>query len=199
MRTKTIIDTVSGNRVDHEEYPIEAVRELVLNALIHRDYSIHTQGMPIQVQMFSDRLVITNPGGLYGRLTVDQLGRVQPDTRNPVIATAMELLKQTENRYSGIPTVRRLVAEAGMPEPEFENRRGEFRVTLRLNAQDHADGKNPLSPTFVAPIWSPGSGTCWTFCSEPRTRSQICRASGHRQHRICDEPLCISVGGTGTT
>ena len=142
MRTKTIIDTVSGNRVDHEEYPIEAVRELVLNALIHRDYSIHTQGMPIQVQMFSDRLVITNPGGLYGRLTVDQLGRVQPDTRNPVIATAMELLKQTENRYSGIPTVRRLVAEAGMPEPEFENRRGEFRVTLRLNAQDHADGKD---------------------------------------------------------
>lgn len=46
--------------MDHEEYPIEAVRELVLNALIHRDYSIHTQGMPIQVQMFSDRLVITN-------------------------------------------------------------------------------------------------------------------------------------------
>ena len=178
MRTKTIIDTVSGNRVDHEEYPIEAVRELVLNALIHRDYSIHTQGMPIQVQMFSDRLVITNPGGLYGRLTVDQLGRVQPDTRNPVIATAMELLKQTENRYSGIPTVRRLVAEAGMPEPEFENRRGEFRVTLRLNAQDHADGKESPQSNVRCSDLEPRQRDVLDFCSEPRTRSQIAEHLG---------------------
>lgn len=79
------------------------MRETVLNALVHRDYSIHTEGMPIQLTMYSDRLEVANPGGLYGRLTVDQLGKVQPDTRNPVLVTAMESLGQTENRYSGIP------------------------------------------------------------------------------------------------
>ncbi len=198
MRTKTIIDTVSGNRVDHEEYPIEAVRELVLNALIHRDYSIHTQGMPIQVQMFSDRLVITNPGGLYGRLTVDQLGRVQPDTRNPVIATAMELLKQTENRYSGIPTVRRLVAEAGMPEPEFENRRGEFRVMLRLNAQDHADGReSPQSNCFRRlRSGARAAGRDWTSAGSRvrETRLPSIWAGRQRTRAYAMTPLCTSVG-----
>ncbi len=121
---------MTGKRIDTSEYPIEAVRELLLNALIHRDYSVHTQGMPFQLQIFPTRLVVTNPGGLYGRLSIDELGFVQPDTRNPSIATAMETLGKTENRYSGIPTVRRLMAERGLPLPVFEDYRGEFRVTL---------------------------------------------------------------------
>ncbi len=70
-----------------------AVREAILNALIHRDYSIHTEGMPIQLIIFEDRLELRSPGGLYGRLSIDQLGKVQPDTRNPVIAVTMEILR----------------------------------------------------------------------------------------------------------
>ena len=84
MRTKTIIDPETGRRTDHTDYPIEAVREAILNALVHRDYSLHTEGMPIQLLLFDDRLEIRNPGGIYGRLKADQLGKVQPDTRNPV-------------------------------------------------------------------------------------------------------------------
>lgn len=89
--------------------------------------------MPIQLNMYTDRLVISSPGELYGRLTVDDLGKVRPDTRNPVIATVMETLGETENRYSGIPTVRRLLHEAGMAEPLLENARGKFRVTIRAD------------------------------------------------------------------
>lgn len=48
---------------------------------MHRDYSIHTEGMPIQILMYDDRLEIHNPGGIYGRMRVDQIGKVQPDTR----------------------------------------------------------------------------------------------------------------------
>ena len=54
-----------------------AVREAILNALVHRDYSIHTQGKPIEVKFSKIELEIANPGGLYGRMTLDQLGRVQ--------------------------------------------------------------------------------------------------------------------------
>ena len=90
LSQSTRIDEETGERIDKLELPMVAVREVVLNALIHRDYSIHTEGMPIQVNLYSDRLEVINPGGLYGRLSIDNLGKVQPDTRNPVLATAME-------------------------------------------------------------------------------------------------------------
>lgn len=58
MKQKTIIDPDTGKRKDLTEYPINAMREAVLNALIHRDYSVHTEGTPIQLNLFQDRLEI---------------------------------------------------------------------------------------------------------------------------------------------
>ena len=130
MRIKTIIDPSTGKRSDKPEYPLVAVREAILNALVHRDYSIHTEGMPIQLQMFADRLEIRNPGGLYGRMTVDQLGKRQADTRNPNLAVAMEVLGITENRYSGIPTIQRELQAAGLAPAEFREERGSFVVVF---------------------------------------------------------------------
>lgn len=130
-KTKIIIDPETGKRSDRSDYPEAAVREAVLNALVHRDYSIHTEGMPIQLLVYEDRLEVRSPGGLYGRLRVDQLGKVQPDTRNPVLAVAMEALGETENRYSGIPTMRRELKQAGMQPPEFRNERGTFVVCFK--------------------------------------------------------------------
>lgn len=160
MRTKTIIDGTTGKRIDKDDYPIKAVREIVLNALVHRDYSIHTEGMPIQLVMYADRLEVINPGGLYGRLTLSNLGIVQPDTRNPVLATALEVLKITENRYSGIPTIRKEMELNNQSEPIFANERGVFRVTLyRLTEMiviSQGDEKNLLK-----------------FCSKPRSRQEI--------------------------
>lgn len=80
IRVKTIINPETGKREDKPQYSMVAVREAILNALVHRDYSMHTQGQPIEVKIFQNRLEIANPGGLYGRMTLDQLGRVQPDT-----------------------------------------------------------------------------------------------------------------------
>ena len=128
MKVRTIVDPVTGERADKTEYPVVALREAVLNAIIHRDYSMHTEAMPIEVVMYKNRVEIRNPGGLYGRLTVDKLGKVQPDTRNPVLARAMETLGKTENRYSGIPTMILEMKKAGMRVPVFENLRSEFAV-----------------------------------------------------------------------
>lgn len=168
IKIKTIVDEQTGKRVDKSDYPLTAIREAVLNALIHRDYSVHTEGMPIQLILFEDRFEISNPGGLYGRLRLDQLGKVQPDTRNPVLAVAMEVLNQTENRYSGIPTIYRELAAANMPAPEFTDRQGSFSVCFRQC--DHCAPRDDKLNLVVIP--APESELL-SFCETPRTRQQI--------------------------
>ena len=176
MRTSTTISPLTGKRVDVAQYPIDAVREAILNALVHRDYSFHTEGMPIQLTMFSDRIQISNPGGLYGRLTVDQLGKVQPDTRNPVLVTAMEAMKETENRYSGIPRIRHAMEELGLPEPVFTNQRGVFQVCLRNLDRSVELPEKSTQDTNHDTINDPKN--LIQFCSIPRTRPEIIQYLG---------------------
>lgn len=164
MRIKTIINPHTGKREDRPDYPITAVREALLNALVHRDYSIHTEGMPIQLIMFEDRMEIRNPGGIYGRTKIDQLGKVQPDTRNPVIASELEVLKVTENRYSGIPTIRRMMQEYDLQQPEFLDERGSFIVKLYKSViEQKADEMEEVDNRELI-----------FFCKTPRTRKEIC-------------------------
>ncbi|XME01654.1 ATP-binding protein [Lachnospiraceae bacterium C1.1] len=169
MHTKTIIDPNTGKREDRTDYPITALRESILNALVHRDYSVHTEGMPIQITMYEDRIEIRNPGGLYGRIKIDQLGKVQPDTRNPIIATELEVLKVTENRYSGIPTIRRAMQEYGLPQPEFLEERGSFIVKLYKYGENISSIQNENSKNNEQLI---------LFCKIPRTRTEICEFLG---------------------
>lgn len=168
MRVKTIIDAETAQRTDKAEYPITAVREAIINALVHRDYSYHTEGMPIQIIMYEDRLEIRNPGGLYGRIRVDQLGKVQPDTRNPVLASALEVLGITENRYSGIPTIRKEMERYGLREPEFVDERGSFAVILYKEARKMV--RDSLNNNEVKNLL--------LFCRTPRTRQEICNYLG---------------------
>lgn len=168
MRVATKIDPHTGKRTDTPQYPMDAVREAVLNALVHRDYSIHTQGMPIQIIMYTDRIEISNHGGLYGRLRVDQLGKTQPDTRNPVLVTAMEVLGETENRYSGIPRIRHAMQELNLPEPVFTDKRGVFCVTL-YNAlySDASTAQKPIDRTVL------DEKGLLAYCKTPRSRQEI--------------------------
>lgn len=166
MRMKTIINPLTGKREDRTDYPITAIREAILNALVHRDYSIHTEGMPIQLIMYEDRIEIKNPGGLYGRIRIDQLGKVQPDTRNPVIASELEVMKITENRYSGIPTIRRTMQEYNLPQPEFLDERGCFIVKLYKYGEEKNIPESVENRELIL------------FCKTPRTRKEICNYLG---------------------
>ena len=167
MKNKTIINPETGAREDRTDYPITAVREAIINALIHRDYSIHTEGMPIQIIMYEDRMEIRNPGGIYGRIKVDQLGKMQPDTRNPVLALTLETLHVTENRYSGIPTIRREMEKYNLKEPKFADERGSFTAVFYkagniVKVEPELEGVNNLL----------------VFCRTPRTRKEICEYLG---------------------
>ena len=99
-RTKTIIDPETGKRRDRSDYPTNSVREAILNALVHRDYSIHTEGMPIQLKIFADRLEITNPCGLYGRLTVDTLCQAETVHREKRFALNVGVYFQLDSCHS---------------------------------------------------------------------------------------------------
>lgn len=162
MRKKTIINPETGKREDRTDYPVTAIREAILNALVHRDYSIHTEGMPIQILMFEDRMEIRNPGGIYGRMSIDQLGKVQADTRNPVLALALEVLGITENRYSGIPTIRREMKTYNLVPAEFLDERGNFIVKFYKKILEESNADNDLID----------------FCHTPRNRKEICEFLG---------------------
>jgi ATP-dependent DNA helicase RecG len=127
-----------GGRIDLYDYPAEVVREAVANALLHRDYSSYSRGTPVQITLYSDRLVIANPGGLFGAVTEDDLGgEGVTSTRNPVLARLLQdvRLPETgrmacENRASGIPTMLRELRRTGSPLPEFHNRITRFKLLL---------------------------------------------------------------------
>jgi len=175
MRTAVTVDPKSGKRADAPEYPMDALREAVLNALVHRDYSMHTENMPIQLTMFSDRVEIRNPGGLYGRMTIDQLGHAQPDTRNPFLVVAMEALGQTENRYSGIPRIRHAMKEAGLREPVFQDERGEFSVCLYNTDAKNDAADDPVESLKAKVRVSADTKALLEFCRRPRTRTEIAK------------------------
>ena len=175
MKVKTIIDPATGKRTDRTEYPMNAVREAILNALIHRDYSVHTEGTPVQIVFFTDRLEIHSPGNLYGRMTIDQLGWSRPDLRNPTLAVMAEALTSAENRYSGIPTIRREMAGYGLPEPVFENRRNEFVVTL-YNGESSA---SIIDDSLIDRDIMTTDGLI-EFCRKPRSRQEIADFLGVR-------------------
>lgn len=125
-------------RIDRRDYPMAAVRELLVNALLHRDYSPTTRGTQVQVELHPDRLVVRSPGGLYGGITVDDLGEQGiSSSRNMVLAAVFSdtFLPQSdhlivENRASGIPEVVALLRDNGQRRPRFESSVLSFIVTL---------------------------------------------------------------------
>ena len=134
MKTSVIVNS-NGKRVDRIEYPLEALREAIANALIHRDYSVQTENAYISVYMYDDRIEILNPGALYGTNKLEKLGTASVmESRNPTIVRILEEKGSViENRHSGIPTMKREMKKCGLPEPKFYEERDSFKVVFRNN------------------------------------------------------------------
>jgi ATP-dependent DNA helicase RecG len=135
MKTRSVVRGLY--REDVDEYPTIAVRETVVNALAHRDLSPWGQGTPIQMQLFSDRFTIHNPGGLYGPVTVESLGREGISASRNLLL--LQILEDTpisgrnvvcENRGSGVGAMLEALRKVGLRDAEFEDKIATFRVTI---------------------------------------------------------------------
>jgi len=162
---------VDGKRIDQLEYPLKAVREAVLNALIHRDYSEYSESIPVRVEIYSDRLVVTNRGGLYGAVPVSALGRTSIGKRNSFLVDVMEMLHKTENRNSGIATMQAECRAAGIPAPVFCEVHGEFKVIFR----------NCMPADKVVYDRSRSDETILAYCEIPRSREDLAAFTGLNQ------------------
>lgn len=142
MRAGAII--TGAGREDRYDYPLEVIRELVVNAVMHRDYSPDATGTQVQIELYPDRLVIKNPGGLYGPITVADLASVDQSstTRNRALAAMLGDVEDVvergrtlcENRGSGLLAVMAELRRVGMSPPEFDAAPGRMIVRLPQHA-----------------------------------------------------------------
>jgi ATP-dependent DNA helicase RecG len=100
----------------HLSYPDRAIRELLNNAVMHRNYESNA---PVKFYEFDDRIEIANPGGLYGSARPDNFPN-QNDYRNPVLAEALKILGYVNKFNRGIATAKAELVANGNPEPRFE-------------------------------------------------------------------------------
>ena len=126
-------------REESTEYPIAVVREAIVNAIAHRDYSIRGEG--IRLLMFADRLEIYSPGRLPGHVTLDNI-KDERYSRNEAIVAVLSDLGYIERLGYGIDRMLATMEEAGLPEPLFEEMSAGFRVTL-YSPQDELVSPRP--------------------------------------------------------
>lgn len=134
-------------RDEQYEYPLEAARELVVNAVAHRDYSI--AGDSIHLFLFRDRMEVVSPGGLPGPVTIDNI-RSERFSRNPVIVQVLSDMGFIERLGYGVDRVIALMEQRRLHEPEFKESAGGFCVTL-FNATD-SQVEKPLPAVAPAPV-----------------------------------------------
>lgn len=116
-------------RTERWEYPLDAIREAITNAVCHRDYASSGN---VQVRIFDHGLVVSNPGGLPSDLTVEDLRKPHESRpRNKLVADAFFLIKYIEQFGTGTRRMINDCREAGVPEPEFESHGDAFRIVFQ--------------------------------------------------------------------
>ena len=120
-------------RQDVYEIPPDAIRELIINAAVHRSYLDHGN---IQIAIYDDRLEITSPGRLPLGQTIERMKQGYSKIRNEALASAFEYMGYIEHWGSGILRVLQEVRDAGLPEPEFLGGDTDLRINIYRNGSE---------------------------------------------------------------
>ncbi len=165
-------------------YPELALRELLMNSCMHRDYQSNT---PIRFYRYEDRIEILNAGGLYGEARPENFPMVN-DYRNPIIAEAMRGLKYVNMFNRGIKRVENMLQSNGNPPAVFSvDRITVFEVTLKPSwSEDLVSDKDKLTKSVIKfdAKWTGVAKKILSFCTKPRSLSEIMEHIGlkHRSY-----------------
>lgn len=165
-------------------YPKEAIRELLLNAVMHRDYS---SNMPIRYYEFKDRIEVMNAGGLYGKARPENFPHVN-DYRNPIIAEALKSLGYVNKFNRGVHRVKELFKENGNPEVQFNvDKITVFEVvaaaseTAPIRKDDKAQPSSPYQEGRRKLIPSQTEiKKLLDYCSDSRSLAEILHFMGYK-------------------
>lgn len=133
------IITGEPQRTERFDYPLDAIREIVINMIVHRDYRDSSGSI---IKIFDDRIEFYNPGKLYGGITIQDLlsGIYTSKTRNKLIAKAFKEIGLTERYGSGIMRIRKICEEFGIKDPVFKEIGQGFQVILfKEKINNHID------------------------------------------------------------
>lgn len=130
LNLRTTVAIGGAVRREQSNYPVEALEQLIRNALLHRTYDAST--MPVKVYWYSDRIEIMNPGGLYGEVNSDTIWQNVTAYRNPLLAEGLKSLGVVERFGYGLAQARRAIKTNGNPplKTQFEPNYTLFKVEL---------------------------------------------------------------------
>lgn len=140
---RTIGDREESTAAEEKlEIPKEAIREIIINAIVHRDYDSKAS---VQIDVFTDRVEIMNPGGLPDELTDDDLFKEHLSVPvNPFLARPFYLVGYINQLGYGTRNVVQWCRKAGLPDPGFDSTENRFQVTIWRNwlTDDRMKGLN---------------------------------------------------------
>ncbi|WP_083451492.1 ATP-binding protein [Leucobacter celer] len=159
LRTHAVVEGTTRREVP--EIPIKVIREAVANAVLHREYSEMFIGQPVTVDVFADRVEITNPGGLWGGVTPSNLGDGTSRCRNQVLLPLMQHVAPqnqagftVEGQGGGVRLMKSEMVAHALREPEFTVSPDQVKVTLfRHGAEipEHREWLRDLTDRDLAP------------------------------------------------
>lgn len=124
LRTRRVVDGLGGT--DVPEIPAEVLREAIVNAVMHRDYSAAVRGQQVAVDVYPDRVEVINPGGFWGDRTKDNVAEGRSAKRNEVLAKLLGDVRipgsrssLAETQGSGIPRMIHAMRQHGLPAPSY--------------------------------------------------------------------------------
>ncbi|MCP2321075.1 ATP-dependent DNA helicase RecG [Nocardia amikacinitolerans] len=171
-----VVTRRDGTVIDVPAYPLVAFRELIANALLHRDLDHWSSGTAVEVRLRRDRLVVTNPGGLHG-ITLDRLGKdVVTSARNMWLVNICQYLRAPDSGgrviealATGIPTIAQSLEEAGLPPACYAD--GGIRFTAVLKSKPQRPQQAALREA-LRENWSSGPGLVRPESIRLRSRTQ---------------------------